>query len=197
MIQRILDIYLLSLLDRGIETPYSLQREGGLSLGASTPSLRRLSAARLIKREDEKSSTNRPRHVYRLTAAGREIARAGWRELLHANRISGDLDEILRVVEMAGHYGAAAKEIADFIQLAADQRNALAMQSAAVVTKPSMPMSYGKMRSRCHAARLQAEAKVLARLATEIAKSHGKKPRPDVPRLAPASRPPHRNRKNK
>ena len=33
----VLDLYVLSLLERGLETAYSFQREVGLSLGASTP----------------------------------------------------------------------------------------------------------------------------------------------------------------
>ena len=78
MVWAVLDLYVLSLLDRGLETPYSLQREGGLSLGASTPSLRRLSTAHLVKRKEEQGSTNRPRHAYALTATGRDIARTGW-----------------------------------------------------------------------------------------------------------------------
>lgn len=52
MIVSVLDIFLLSMLDRGAQSPYELQRMAGVSLGASVPSLRRLTASKLVTRED-------------------------------------------------------------------------------------------------------------------------------------------------
>ena len=46
----VLDLFVLSLFDRGLETPYDLQRQAGVSLGSSVPALRRLEAAGLIKK---------------------------------------------------------------------------------------------------------------------------------------------------
>ncbi len=118
----VLNVFVLSLLDRGLKTPYSLQREGGLSLGATTPSLRRLSAARLVAREDGENATRRPRYEYRLTAAGRKAARTGWREHFDEVRIASDVDSVLRLVDLAVHYGAKRNEIVVFLKRAAEQR---------------------------------------------------------------------------
>src|ERR1700733_14201594 len=51
VIHSVLDLFILSLLDRGLETPYDLNRQGGLSLGSTVPALRRLESAGPIKRK--------------------------------------------------------------------------------------------------------------------------------------------------
>ena len=88
----ILDSYILSLLERGLETPYELQRQGGLSLGASTPALRRLLKAKLVTRDEKASATNRPRHVYKVTRSGGETARLAWKPFLGTENLPPDLD---------------------------------------------------------------------------------------------------------
>jgi DNA-binding PadR family transcriptional regulator len=163
----VLDLYVLSLLDHGLETAYSFQREVGLSLGASTPSLRRLMEARLVKRKEEEGTTNRPRHVYTLTLSGRERARNGWREYLHAGRLPSDLDSILRLSDMAAHYGASAAEVARFLKTASE-RTATISRRVAAVPEPGNGLMYLSMRSRCEAARLKAESDVLGQMAAEI-----------------------------
>ena len=162
-----LDLYVLSLLERGLETAYSLQREGGLSLGASTPSLRRLTEARLVKRKDEEGKTNRPRHVYTLTSSGRELARSAWREYSQPGRLPSDLDSVLRLSDMAAHYGAGAAEVARFLKTASDRRAILARRVAASPEEDD-GLVYVPMRSRCESARLKAEAAVLGEMAAEI-----------------------------
>ena len=74
MIHSVLDLFILSLLDRGLETPYDLQRQGGLSLGSTVPALRRLAAAGLIRKREASEASKRPRHSYQLYAAGRNRA---------------------------------------------------------------------------------------------------------------------------
>ena len=87
----VLDAFILSLLDRGLETPYDLQRQGGLSLGASTPELLRLVKAELVKRAEGASSTNRPRHQYQLTTTGKREARAAWKPFLNDSEPPPDI----------------------------------------------------------------------------------------------------------
>lgn len=62
----VLDFFLLSMLDRGAQSPYELQRMAGVSLGASVPSLRRLTASKLVTRQEGTATTNRPRHEHML-----------------------------------------------------------------------------------------------------------------------------------
>ncbi len=164
----LLDIYILSLLDRGIETPYALQREAGLSLGASTPSLRRLCDGRFVKRHDGIGATNRPRHVYTLTTSGRELARNSWKEHLDASRLPTDLDGVLRLAEMARHYGVNSGKVADLLKQASERRKLLAKQAAATAGRTGQPISYQDMRSKCEAARLRAEADALIQLAAGV-----------------------------
>ena len=169
----LLDIYVLSLLDRGIETPYALHRQGGLSLGASTPSLRRLTAARLVKRKEEAGMTNRPRHVYTLTSSGRELARNGWREYFQSGRLPSDLDGLLRLSDIASHYGASPAEVARLLKAASGRRATLARRAAAA-PEADNGLVYLSMRARCEAGRLKAEADVLGQIAAEMsaARSH-------------------------
>ena len=163
----LLNIYVLSLLDRGIDTPYAMQRQGGLSLGASTPSLRRLTEARLVKRKAEVGMTNRPRHVYTLTASGRELARNGWREYFQSGRLPSDLDSLLRLSDIAAHYGARPAEVARLLGTASGRRATLARRAAAAPEEGNGRM-YLSIRARCEAARLKAEAEVLRQVAAEM-----------------------------
>lgn len=165
----ILDLYVLSLIERGFETAYSFQREVGLSLGASTPALRRLGAGRLVKRKKEEGATRRPRYAYSLTAPGRELAKSGWRDHFQSGRIPSDLDGLLRLAEMAAHYGPSLEDVAQFLKTASARRSALAQQAAAAPQETN-GLRYPRMRSRCEAARLLAEAKVLSELAVEISR---------------------------
>src|SRR6266496_332077 len=164
----VLDFFLLSLLDRGSETPYDLQRGVGISLGASLPSLRRLVTGKLVSREEGRAATNRPRHVYRLTASGKQAARTAWKAQLNGNDSPTDLDSILRIADMAAHYGADKKKIRSFLRRSAEARSLLARQAglqAEASTRPSERISYSGMRTRCDAARLAAEAEALHGLA--------------------------------
>ena len=164
----LLDIFVLSLADRGLTTPYALQREGELSLGATTPSLRRLSKARLVVRDDAENATRRPRHEYRVTAAGRKAALTGWREHFDKVRIASDLDSVLRLVDLAVHYGAKRDEIVMFLKRAAEQRFSRARRAETVNSFGQGALSYQRTRWQCESARLEAEATVLSRLATEL-----------------------------
>ena len=172
----LLDIYILSLLERGLETPYQLQREGGLSLGASTPSLRRLSQARLVRRKDENGITNRPRHVYTLTTLGRDLAKNGWRDYLHASSIPNDLDAVLRLAEMATYYGASSKEVIELLKRASVDRASLSKRAAATRSS-GRALTYQQMRSICDEARWRCEAQALTRLAAILVKPPARKKR--------------------
>ena len=184
MISGLLDIYVLSLLDRGLETPYQLQREGGLSLGASTPSLRRLSQARLVRRQEDKGSTNRPRHVYMLTTTGRDLAKTGWREHLYASRIPNDLDALLRLAEMAIYYGATSKEVVELLSRASEDRASLSKRAAATRSS-GQALSYQQMRSICDEARWRGEAQALTKLAASVVEPPARKKRKSAAGSAP------------
>ncbi len=66
---RPLDMFLLGLVRGGLITPYDWQSKARTSLGASLPSVRRLIAAGLLKRE---ANGPRGRHEFALTAKGED-----------------------------------------------------------------------------------------------------------------------------
>src|SRR5690349_23253163 len=110
----VLDIFVLSMLDRGAETPYDLHRSEGLSLGASLPSLKRLKSEGFVTVSRSKSSKKRPRHQYRLTESGTQQARNAWKSYLSDAASNDDLDSILRIVDLAVYYQADKRKIKRF-----------------------------------------------------------------------------------
>jgi DNA-binding PadR family transcriptional regulator len=169
----VLDIFLLSLLDRGVQTPYELQREAGISQGASLPSLRRLVASKLASMEEGKTATNRPRHVYRLTSSGKKEARTAWKSYLNSADARLDLDSILRVVDMAAHYRADKAKIRAFLRRASAKKVLAAQQAGLAVqgTRHADKLSYSAMRARVDANRLSAEADAIHGLADLFGRS--------------------------
>jgi DNA-binding PadR family transcriptional regulator len=168
----ILDYYLLSMIDRGTNTSYELLRKAGLSLGASTPSLRRLLKAGLISLQMEEETSMRPRHQYALTDHGKRSVREAWKTLLVARSIPPDLDSILRVVDMALHYGGDRRKIAVFLLEASRDRQRLAGKAAIDSTQD---ISYVGMRKKCDARRMSGEAEELRDLAQRV-KPHRTRP---------------------
>ena len=117
----VLDLFILSLLDRGLETPYDLQRQGGLSLGSTIPALRRLKEAGMVRMLKPLGASKRPRHSYQLSALGRTRVQNDWKTYLKSPR-QIDLDAVLRVADMAKHYNAKTTDIAAFLVTAASER---------------------------------------------------------------------------
>jgi DNA-binding PadR family transcriptional regulator len=166
----VLDIFLLSMLDRGVESPYELQRAAGISLGASVPSLRRLTASKLVTRSEGTAATNRPRHAYKLTAAGKQAVRSGWESHFQPASAGSDLDSVLRIADMAFHHHADKKKIKAFLKNAAEARTLMAEKAGLAERGLSSPDKgyYLRMRASCDAIRLRAEAEALLNLATSI-----------------------------
>jgi DNA-binding PadR family transcriptional regulator len=162
----VLDVFVLSLLDRGCNTPYELQRHAGLSQGAAIPALRRLSRANLIRKAEEESATKRPRHRYTLTSAGRRTLTAESKSCLSLEVVPTDLDTILRLADLAMYRRIRRMNVAAMLTDAAEQRERTA---SAARTQTGQPTSeYLRFRRFCDVARLNAEAHALRALASEI-----------------------------
>jgi DNA-binding PadR family transcriptional regulator len=120
----ILEVFLLALIERGIASPYRLQDEGNISIGASIPALRRLAELGLVKKGEMGA---RRRRDYDLTGAGRKALRAGLAGLpAVAKKPPADLETGLRAAALA----AAAGKVEVF-------RNILDSASAALRTRAS------------------------------------------------------------
>lgn len=167
----ILELFILSCIDRGYVTPYAMQREAGLSLGATSPTLPRLAREGLVQRETGRTATNRPKHEYTLTSAGKKQARQGWKA--HLQTDSGppaDLDAVLRLVDMALHYGAKPSMLAELVKEAAVARGQMAKRCSLELPGSAAKEAYGyrNLRAKLDAGRYKAESEALSRLATEL-----------------------------
>jgi DNA-binding PadR family transcriptional regulator len=173
----VLDLFIMSLLDRGLETPYDLLRQGGLSLGSSVPALRRLEETGLIRKKAPVGSSKRPRHWYQLSAAGRKLASNGWIQLMKDPPPS-DFDAVLRLADLAAYYKVKAADIASLVERAAKDRILLSNRLSAGKDKDGVPsLLYVVTRNSWEAGRLAAEAKFLFNLAKSVSTSARKKPR--------------------
>jgi DNA-binding PadR family transcriptional regulator len=182
----VLELFILSQLDRGLETPYDLLHRAGISLGSSVPALRRQIEAGLIKREKEAPDSRRPRHVYKLTTAGKKQARTGWQQYLNQQPVSADLDEILRVCDVANHNAHDHTNISAFLDRAARDRSVLARQAQLLFDRRTgLPLDYISTRARCDAERFESEGTVLSQLSVAIKKSSA--PRRRAPGTKPKS----------
>jgi DNA-binding PadR family transcriptional regulator len=92
-----LDLFVLALIRSGVSTPYALQREAGLSPGATIPAIKRMLDAGFVR---QGKPGPRGRTDARITAAGKRQLRNTWRGLIDAGA-SGDLDADLRVAMLA------------------------------------------------------------------------------------------------
>jgi DNA-binding PadR family transcriptional regulator len=161
-----LDIFICSLIDRGLRTGYELHRQGGLSLGSTNPALGRLETQGLVRKQILESG-DRPRHSYRLSPAGRKLARTGWHRLL-IDETPRDLEHLLRVTDVADHYGAPANQIREFLERAADQRiTCAAIGKSNIETVDGF--AYVAAKNSFELARLRAEAKFLRSCSAQFA----------------------------
>jgi DNA-binding PadR family transcriptional regulator len=164
----ILDLFILSLLDRGLETSYDLHIHGGLSLGSTIPALRRLETAGLVRKKDPAGSSRRPRHWYQLSAAGRKLAKNGWITLLK-DRPPGDFDAVLRLADLAAHYERKPADIAQLLERASKDRILSSKQASAGKNQDGLAsLLYVVTSNGWDASRLAAEAQFLSRLAKSV-----------------------------
>jgi DNA-binding PadR family transcriptional regulator len=173
----ILDLFILSMVDRGLQTSYALHRDGGLSVGSTVPALRRLEEACLVKRTEVTATNKRPRHGYQLFAPGRKLASSGWIPLLK-HRPPTDLDAVLRLADLANHYGTKVVDIASLLQRAAKDRVVMSKQASAAKVKDGVAsLLYVSTKNDWDASRLTAEAKFLTALAKSLTREDAGKPK--------------------
>lgn len=171
MIHSVLDLFILSLLDRGLETPYDLQRQGGLSLGSTVPALRRLESAGLVKKKASVALSKRRPHWFQVSAEGRKLARRGWIPLLK-DQPPGDFEAILRLADMAQHYRARPGDIVTFLEAAASQRRSSARSGNSGPHEMHDSVGLVATREAWDVARSRAEAKFLEGLAKSCRQNH-------------------------
>ena len=160
-----LDLFVLALIDGGVSTPYELQKEAGLSQGATIPALQRLLEARFVRRG---KAGVRGRTDYKVTAAGKKLLRGGWLSLIEAGP-SGDLDSDLRVALLAIWAVGDRRLAADFLRQSGDMK----MESAAgagLTSDAVAPLArwYTDLRSANAMALLTAESEAIRAMAAAL-----------------------------
>ena len=165
-----LDLFVLALIDGGVSTPYELQKAAGLSQGATIPALQRLLEARLVR---QGRPGPRGRTDYKVTAAGRKTAKAGWLPLVEAGP-SGDIDSDLRVALLAIWGSGDRRLAANFLCQSADKK----MESIAAAELTGGPGAvaplaqwYTDLRSETSKAVLAAESEALRAMAEALPRS--------------------------
>jgi len=179
----ITELFLLSLIDRGLRSRYELQRRAGVSLGSSSPALIRMQAAKLVVQDVGSSQGKRPRHELKLSVAGKKLAREGWRTQL--DNLDGDIESVLRLVDIASHYGAKPSEISKLLVTAASRRPRVARSGSPTRDAQTDTLAIAAAQARWELAKSQAETRFLLKLASAFAdkSTRSTKPTPvKVPR---------------
>jgi len=156
--------FLLAMIDQGLETPYELLRDAGISPGAAIPALQRMEKAGLLKKS---AAGSRRRRSYSLTTT----CRSELKEFLSRSFSAPcpkDLDAALRTIALAattkGKKNAAERLLLEL----REHRSALEKEMRAVSTELPNHASelYSWLGKSFEAARLKGEREALAKILT-------------------------------
>jgi hypothetical protein len=168
-----LDLFVLAMVVRGVNTPYKLLTEAGLSQGASLQVLARLEAAGHVRRGEPGL---RGRSEAKISAAGQRYLNSGWQSLLDAP-IPPEIESVLRTTCIALFSGAKKKTVAAYLKRSASEkavelkrRKAETAEAKVAISGSSGPRLYKKLIALNAATRLASEARLLRQLAAELPK---------------------------
>lgn len=162
-----LDLFILALIDSGVSTPYELQRAAGLSQGATVPVLRRLHERGMLLAG---KAGQRGRTAHRLTAAGLQLLKDGWKELI-ADGPSCDIDSDLRVALIVLLVGGNRRVAVDFLRRSAAwklESLKIALPAEPPVLIPPLAYQYRQLRAQSARALIMAEAAAMSALAKSL-----------------------------
>jgi DNA-binding PadR family transcriptional regulator len=145
-----LEVFLLALIDSGVETAYAMRERAALSVGATLPALRRLEKEGLVVRAKQGS---RKRQAISLSAAGRRA-------------LTGDTESILRAAALAISAGKGSEGSALLRRAAKERRKSPTKRPSSIanVADNHLASIYRRMLAECDAAKVEAESKALSRL---------------------------------
>jgi DNA-binding PadR family transcriptional regulator len=162
-----LDLFVLALIHGDVSTPYALQKEAGLSPGATIPAIQRLLQGGLIR---QGKAGLRGRTESRITAAGRKQLKSGWRILIDEGP-SGDLDADLRVALLAMSEGNAYTSAVQMLKQSAAKLLEMG-QAVSRDGKSDVPVAlaglYRELRSVSVKALLEGQAAAATRIADSL-----------------------------
>ena len=163
-----LEVFVLAAVRAGLDSAYDLNRYADLSVGATLPLLARLEAAGLLR---SKAAVRRSKQ-YSLTPEGQSVLQRSWRTQLAS--VPREFEAILRLAYLAAVVDTTLKATRQFLKSAAEDRKRLAGQrqdERKAIEREGTQVKFGRghrwLRSYSDSARLQAEAALLSRLATQ------------------------------
>ena len=163
----LLELHILTLLDRGSQTSYDFLQQG-VSLGSSVPALRRMEDAGWIRAKRSSEVGKRQRHSFSLTAKGRKLVVRAGAGLLRQPP-PADFDAVLRVIDIADGSGAAVQEMLPFLKIAIRERLALAKLATSQSSDDRDRLEFKTTRTQWDGVRFRAEAGLLSRMAKAMA----------------------------
>jgi DNA-binding PadR family transcriptional regulator len=160
-----LELFVLALASRGLATPYDLKASASISPGASIPVLNRLESGGYV-RKGEGGPRNRQEYV--ITAKGNAFLENSWRELFEATP-STDIEVVLRTATLALTMGEPKRSVAAYLIRASALRNTAKEAEPARPDRGTTPAYlFLRMRRVAAAGRLQSEAAILRKLASDV-----------------------------
>jgi DNA-binding PadR family transcriptional regulator len=158
-----LDLFLLGLIEDGIDTPYLFRERARLSVGATLPALRRLENIGLVRRE-AKAPRNKQR--FTVTKPGKQHLRSQLKMLVQQciDQPPADAESILRAAGLAFSVGDS-KSARDCLRAAVhDRRQRRRPQQPTISPDARLSGTYSHWLSIVQTARSKAEAEALAKL---------------------------------
>ena len=173
-----LDLFLLGLIQSGVNTPYLFRERARLSIGATLPALQRLEKNSLISRA-EKGLRNK--QEFAVTATGRRAFDSQLARILqeYRERPPSDSESVFRVASLALRVGKTSDAVA-ILRAAATaraQRSAIPGTNTLAGNAHDVASTYAGLLSACESARSKAEARVISDLASSLVQSRTKKSR--------------------
>jgi len=161
-----LDLFLLVLINQGIDTPYRMQSLAGMSQGTSLQSLKRLAEQKLIRASKEGP---RRRKQFSLTRSGQSCLKKSLQLPGLRLETSGDFEAILRTAMLLAFVKRDHKTASSFLKEAAAQRRRR-MRDSGEDSKgvPAMVRRYTQLRRAMSSAVARAEADILEKAASII-----------------------------
>jgi DNA-binding PadR family transcriptional regulator len=165
-----LDLFILALVRSGLATAYDLKSKAGLSVGSTTPVLRRLKKAGLISGSKPGARGSRK---FEVTPVGIKTLDSGWRSAIS---VPSDFDSTLRAIYLAWLFGDS-RIVSKVIEKSVSAQEQLALvraAEAAQLKRADATIVTGKsfrwLRAVCSAAELRARANVLRDIAKILPK---------------------------
>lgn len=161
-----LDILLLKLLESGVNTVCALHIQGGISIGAAVPALRRLEKAGLVGRMQ---TDFRRRQEFSVTSSGSRALESGLPDLVQSTLSSryGDAETLVRLAVLCLHAHNRKSALA-ILELADTQNFLLAPAEIQSDAHSDIGSMYKQMLANLAQTRMQAETNALKSMKKRI-----------------------------